>query len=107
LRIREIDIDNAQNKYGYLYNVYYPEDPTEPPVGVVFHKEKFHQFYHSSTTGNPYLGAIHKQANNFKLFEDNSSTEAGADNQLTLQIRHSVVKIDQEQPGSPERTREA
>ena len=45
-RIREIDTDDVQNKYGYLYNVYYPEDPSKPPVGVVYHKEKFHQFYH-------------------------------------------------------------
>jgi hypothetical protein len=105
-RIREIDTDNAQNKYGYLYNVYYPEDPAKAPIGVVYHKEKFHQFYHLSTIGNPYLGAIYKQANNFELFEDDSSTEAGADNQLTLQIHHSVVTIDQGQPGSPERMRE-
>ena len=79
-RIREIDTDDAQNKYGYLYNVYYLEDPAQPPVGVVFHKEKFHQFYHSTTTGRPYLGALYNQANNFELFEDNSSMEAGADN---------------------------
>ena len=105
-RIREIDTDDAQNKYGYLYNVYYLEDPAQPPVGVVFHKEKFHQFYHSTTTGRPYLGALHNQANNFELFEDNSSMEAGADNQLTLQIHHSVVAIDQGQLGSLERARE-
>ena len=106
LRIREIDTDDAQNKYGYLYNIYYPENPAEAPVGIVYHKEKFHQFYHSATTGNPYLGTIYKEANHFELFEDDSSTEAGADNQLTLQICNSVVTIDQGQPGSPERTRE-
>jgi hypothetical protein len=77
-----------------LYNVYYPEDPAKTPVGVVYHKEKFHQFYHSSMTRNPYLGATHREANNFELFKDNSSTETGADNQLTLQIRNTVVTID-------------
>jgi hypothetical protein len=74
---------------------------------VVYHKEKFHQFYHSTTTGNPYLGDQYKEANHFELFKDDSSTEAGADNHLTLQIHKSVVTIDQGQPGSPERTREA
>jgi hypothetical protein len=106
-RIREIDTDDAQNKYGYLYNVYYPEDPSKPPVGVVYHKEKFHQFYHSTTTGNPYLGDQCKEANHFELFEDDSSTEAGGDEQLTLQICNSVVSLNPGDPGSPERTREA
>jgi len=105
-RIREIDIDDAQNKYGYLYNIYHPEDPSKPPVGVVYHKGKFRQFYHSMTTGNPYLGDEHKEANHFELFEDDSSTEAGADDQLTLQIHNSVVTIDLQQLGSPERPRE-
>jgi len=107
LRIQEVNTDDTQNKYGYLYNIYHLEDPAEPLVGIVYHKEKFHQFYHSSTTGNPYLGVIHKEANNFELFKDDSSTEAGADNQLALQIHNSVVTIDQGQPGSLERTREA
>ena len=106
-RIREIDTDDDQNKYGYLYNVYYPEDPNKPPVGVVYHKEKFHQFYHSTTTGNPYLGDQHKEANHFELFEDDSSTETGGDEQLTLQLRNSVVSLNPGDPGSPERTREA
>jgi hypothetical protein len=106
-RIREIDTDNAQNKYGYLYNVYYPEDPSKPPVGVVFHKEKFHQFYHLTMTGNPYLGDQHKEANHFELFEDDSSTETGGDEQLTLQIHNSVVSLNPGDPGSPGRTREA
>jgi len=72
---------------------------------VVYHKEKFRQFYHSTTTGNPYLGNEHKEANHFELFEDDSS-EAGGDDPLTLQIRNSVVTIDPQQPGSPERPRE-
>jgi hypothetical protein len=105
-RIREIDTDDIQNKYGYLYNVYYPEDSSKPPVGVVYHKEKFHQFYHSMTTGNPYLEDQYKEANHFKLFKDDSFTEAGADNHLTLQIHNSVVTINQGQPESLERTRE-
>jgi hypothetical protein len=106
-RIREIDTDDTQNKYRYLYNIYYPEDSSKPPVGVVYHKDKFHQFYHSMTTGNPYLGDQYKEANHFELFEDDSSIEAGADDNLTLQIRNSVVTIDQGQLGSLERTREA
>ena len=105
-RIREIDTDDTQNKYEYLYNVYYPEDPSKPPVGVVYHKEKFHQFYHSTMTGNPYLGEVHKEVNHFELFEDDSSTEAGGDEQLTLQICNSVVSINLRDPESPERTRE-
>jgi hypothetical protein len=106
-RIREIDTDDAQNKYGYLYNVYYPEDPSKPPVGVVYHKEKFYQFYHSTTTGNPYLGDQYKEANHFELPEDDSSTETGGDEQLTLQIHNSVVALNPGDLGSPERTREA
>jgi len=106
-RIQEINTDDAQNKYGYLYNVYHPENLAEALVGIVYHKEKFHQFYHSSMTGNPYLRTVHKEANHFELFKDDSSTEAGADDQLTLQIHNSVVTIDQGQLGSPERTREA
>ena len=58
-------------------------------------------------TGNPYLGDQHKEANHFKLFEDDSSTETGGDEQLTRQIRNSVVSLDPGDPGSPERTREA
>jgi len=99
-------MDDDQNKYRYLYNVYYPEDPSKPPVGVVYHKEKFYQFYHSTTTGNPYLGDQHKEASHFELLEDDSSTETGGDEQLTLQIRNSVVLLNLGDPGSPERTRE-
>jgi hypothetical protein len=69
----------VQNKYRYLYNIYYPEDLSKPPVGVVYHKEKFHQFYHSTMMGNPYLGDEYKEANHFKLFKDNSLTKAGAE----------------------------
>jgi hypothetical protein len=91
-----------------LYNVYYPEDSVKEPIGVVFHKDKFYQFFHSSTTGNPYLGALLKEANQYK-FQDDVSTEEedeGAKEQLTLQICNSLVTIDQGQPGSSERTRE-
>jgi hypothetical protein len=94
LRIREIDTDDAQNKYRYLYHIYYPKDTSKPPVGVVYHKEKFHQFYHSMTTGNPYLGDPHKEVNHFELFKDDSSTDAGGDEQLTLQICNSVVTLN-------------
>jgi hypothetical protein len=78
------------------------------PIGVVFHKEKFHQFFHSTTTGNPYLKALLKEVNQYK-FQDNILTEEedkGAKEQLTLQIHNLLVTIDQRQPGSPERTRE-
>ena len=92
-----------------MYNVYYPEDIAKEPIGVVFHKDKFYQFFHSSTTGNPYLGALLKEANQYE-FQDDISTEdeedKGAEEQLTLQIRNSLITIDQGQPGSPERTRE-
>jgi hypothetical protein len=92
-----------------LYNVYYPEDTAKEPIGIVFHKDKFYQFFHSSTTGNPYLGVPLKEANQYE-FQDDVLTEdkedKGAEEQLTLQIRNSLVTIDQGQPGSPERTRE-
>jgi len=108
-RIQEIDTNNNSNKYRYLYNVYYPEDIAKEPIGVVFQKDKFYQFFHSSTIGNPYLGALLKEANQYK-FQDDVSTEdeedKGAKEQLTLQIHNSLVTIDQGQPGSPERTRE-
>jgi hypothetical protein len=38
-----------------MYNIYYPEDPAKEPVGIVYCVEKFHYFYHSATTGNPYI----------------------------------------------------
>jgi len=53
-----------------LYNVYYPEDTAKEPIGIVFHKDKFYQFFHSSTTGNPYLGALLKEANQYKFQDD-------------------------------------
>jgi hypothetical protein len=75
----------------------------------VFHKDKFYQFFHSSTTGSPYLGVLLKEANQYE-FQDDVSTEdkedKGAEEQLTLQIRNLLVTIDQGQPGSPERTKE-
>ena len=74
---------------------------------MIYYKEKFHQFYHSTMIGNPYLGDVYKEANHFELFKDDSSTEVGANEQLTLQIYNSVVTLDLGQPGSPERTREA
>ena len=91
-----------------MYNVYYPEDIAKEPIGVVLHKDKFYQFFHSSTTGNPYLGVLLKEANQYE-FQDDISTEdeedRGAKEQLTLQIHNSLVTIDQGQPESLERTR--
>jgi hypothetical protein len=105
-RIQEINTDNNSNKYGYLYDIYYPEDTAKEAIGIVFHKDTFYQFFHSSTTGNPYLGALLKEANQYK-FQDNVSTEEdeGAKEQLTLRIHNSLVTINQGQPGSPKRTR--
>ena len=103
-RIREIDTNNDSNKYGYLYNVYYPEDIVKEPIRIVFHKDKFHQFFHSTTTGNPYLGMPLKEINQYK-FQDDVLTEEedeGAKEQLTLQIHNSLVTIDQRQLESPE-----
>jgi hypothetical protein len=107
-RIQEVDTDDHENKYGYLYNVYYPEDLAKEHIGVVFHKDKFHQFFHSTTTGNPYLGAVLKEVNQYEFQDDTSieEEEQGTKEGLTLQICDLVVKIDQGQPGSPERTRE-
>ena len=72
----------------------------------MFHQEKFHRFFHSETTGNPYLGTEQKEVNQFELFEDDATTEGSTKEQLALQIRNSLVIIDKNQPGSPERTRE-
>ena len=91
-----------------MYNIYYPEDIAKEPIRVVFHKDKFYQFFHSNTIGNPYLGVLLKKANQYE-FQDNVLTEEedeGAKEQLTLQICNSLVTINQGQPGSPERTRE-
>ena len=75
-RIQEIDTDDQENKYSYLYHIYYPEDlmKMKEPIGVIFHKEKFHQFFHLTTTGNPYLEAALEEANQYE-FQDNISTE--------------------------------
>ena len=86
--------------------MYYPEDPAKKPTGVVFHQGKFHRFFHSETTGNPYLGSEHKEANQYELFEDDATTEGSTEEQLALQICNLLVIIDKDQPGSPERTRE-
>ena len=79
-RIREIDTNDDTNKYGYLYNVYYPEDTAKEPIGIVFHKDKFYQFFHSSTTGNPYLGALLKEANQYKLLRSHIGAAVGLSN---------------------------
>jgi hypothetical protein len=103
-RIREIDTDDDSNKYGYLYNIYYLEDTMKEPIRIVFHKDKFYQFFHSSTIGNPYLGVLLKEANQYE-FQDNiliEEEDEGAKEQLTLQIHNSLVTIDQGQPESPE-----
>jgi hypothetical protein len=91
-----------------LYHIYYPEDVAVELIGVIFYKEKFYQFFHLTTIGNPYLGPALKKANQYK-FQDNVSTEEEdqeTKERLTLQIHNSLVTIDQGQPESPERTKE-
>src|SRR6266851_7826431 len=105
--IREVGTDDATNKYRYTYNIYYPEHLGEEPVGVVCYKDKIHQFFHHTRIGDPYLGPVHKEATKHKITDHSSTIEdkEPAD-QLALQIRNSLVIVDKEQPGSPERTRE-
>jgi len=50
-----------------LYHIYYPKDIAKEPIGVIFYKEKFYQFFHSTTIGNSYLGAALKEANQYKF----------------------------------------
>ena len=54
----------------------------------------------------PYLGAIYKEANKHEIFQDDSTTEEGAEDQLMLQICNMLVIIDKQQPGSPKWTKE-
>jgi len=71
----------------------------------VFYKGKFHQFFHHQRIGDPYLGPVHKEATKYKIPKDNSTTDDGAKAQLALQIRHLLVIVDKDQPGSPEKTK--
>jgi hypothetical protein len=105
-QLQEVEPEDSSNKYGYLYHVYYPEDPAKEPIGVVFYQGKFHRFFHSETIGNPYLGLEHKEVNQYELFKDDATTEGSTKEQLTLQIYNLLVLIDKDQPGSPERTQE-
>jgi hypothetical protein len=79
-----------------LYHIYYLEDIAKELIGVIFYKERFYQFFHLTTIGNPYLGAVLKGANQYE-FQDNVSIEEEdqeAKEQLTLQIHNSLVTID-------------
>jgi len=49
---------------------------------------------------------VHKEVTEYEIPKDNSTTDKGAEDQLALQICNSLVIIDKQQPGSPERTRE-
>ncbi len=105
--IREIGTDDVTNKYGYTYNIYYPEHLGEEPVGVVRYQNRIHHFFHHTRVGDPYLGPVHKEATKYEITNHGSSTEEDdAAEQLTLQIRNMLVIVDPEQPGSPKRTRE-
>src|SRR6266853_1496888 len=105
-RIREISTDDTTNKYGYTYNIYYPEHLGEEPVGVLRYKDKIHQFFHHARVGDPYLGPIHKEATRYEITDHGNSTEDEAADQLALQIRNSLVITDTEQPGDTTGTRE-
>jgi hypothetical protein len=102
-RIWEVDLNDKENKYSYSFNIFIPEKEGKVPIGVVYHKEQFHQFFHSTATGNPYLEPVCKEANCYELFEDDSS-EPTDDEQLALQICNSVVQVSLGQLGSPETT---
>ena len=71
----------------------------------MFYKGRFHQFYHHSQTGDPYLGLVHKEATEYKIPKDDSTTDDRADTQLALQICHLLVIIDKDQPGSLEKAK--
>ncbi len=87
--------------------MYYPEHLGEEPVGVVCYKNQIHQFFHHARIGDPYLGPVHKEAMKHEITDHGSTTEEEEPaDQLALQIRNSLVIIDQNQPGSPKRTRE-
>jgi hypothetical protein len=99
-RLRGVDEEDTKNWYGYTYHLYYPADPKEPPIRVVYYLEKFYQFFHHKS-GNPYLGPIHPEATEYKLANAKSTNDE--QDQLTLQIQKSLVIVDKDQPGSPER----
>ena len=48
---------------------------------------------------------MYKKATKYETTQDNSTIDNGAEGQLALQIRHSLVIIDKDQPGSPEKTK--
>ena len=104
--LREIGTDDATNKYGYTYNIYYPKHLREEPVGVVCYKDRIHQFFHHTQVEDPYLGPVHKEATRYEITNYSSTTEEEPEDQLALQIHKLLVIIDPDQPGSPKRTRE-
>ncbi len=67
-----------------MYNLYYPEDLAKEPTGVVFYKGRFHQFFHHTRVEDPYLGPVYKEATEYKIPKDNSTTDEEAKDQLTL-----------------------
>ncbi len=89
-----------------MYNIYYPKHLGEEPIGVVRYKNWIHQFFHHTRIGDPYLGPVHKEVTRYEITDHGSTTEEEPEDQLTLQIHNSLVIIDPDQPGSPERTRE-
>ncbi len=105
--IQEIDTDDATNKYGYKYNVYYPSHLGEEPIGIVFYKKWVYQFFHHPRIEDPYLGPIHKKATKYEVTNNSTITDKETEDQLTLQIYQSLVIIDKDQPESPKRTRES
>jgi hypothetical protein len=88
-----------------LHNVYYPKDLAKEPIGVIFYKDKFHQFFHSTTTGNLYLRAVLKEVNKYK-FQDDGSTEEEeqrAEEELYRSVTwwSKLIKDNQEAPKEP------
>ncbi len=74
---------------------------------MVCYKDKIHQFFHHARIGDPYLGPVYKEATKHEITNHGSTTEEEEPtDQLALQIRNSLVIVDKDQPGSPERSRE-
>ncbi len=67
-----------------MYNLYYLADLAKEPTGVMFYKGRFHQFFYHIWVGDPYLGPVYKEATEYEIPKDDSTTEEGAEDQLAL-----------------------
>jgi hypothetical protein len=89
----------------YLYNVYYLEDLTKEPIGIVFYQKKFHQFFHSEMSRRPYLGLAQDEVNKYKLPDDDTTIEGSTeDPSLYRSITQwsSLINNNQEALKEPE-----